>query len=396
MHTDLARRHILLVTHFFPAHGGGIELVAGQLMQALAGGSFRLTWFAGDCDASPADRDNLQIEPVWCWNIIERRFGIPLPIWAPRGFYRLWKCVGTCDLVHIHDYLYPGNIAAFVFARLRGKPVMVTQHIGEIPFNNRFLRRLVGGLNRSLGRLMLGGADRVVFVSNTVRGYFSQFTTFKQTPTLIANGLDNMLFTPALPPTRSVLRERLHLAANQQLFLFVGRFVEKKGLHILHALATVFQQHHWVFVGRGPLDPTSWGLPNVTVFPLLTQTEIVPIYQAADLLVLPSKGEGFPLVVQESMACGTPAMVGVDTAGALPCLKDHVYSADAATGDAISSWSSALGNFVGQDGNTRAAMRQRVAQLAAEQWSWRQCAAEYKKCIDTLRSLNTHTQDNKN
>ncbi len=385
MHTAPARRHILLVTHFFPAHGGGIERVAGQLMQAQVAGPFRLTWFASDGDVPPPDRVNLQIEPVWCWNIFEKRFGIPLPIWAPRGFVRLWKCVGRCDLVHVHDYLYLGNIAAFLFARLRRKPVLVTQHIGEIPFNSSLLRGLVWGLNRSLGRLMLGGADQTVFVSNTVRAYFSQFTHFKNPPALIANGLDNTLFTPALQATRNLLREHLHLVPDQHLFLFVGRFVEKKGLHILRALASVFQQHRWVFIGRGPLDPSTWGLPNVTVMPLLAQTDIVPIYQAADLLVLPSKGEGFPLVVQESMACGTPAMVGLDTAGALPCLTNHVYSADAATEDAISNWSSALGNFLGEDGNTRAAMRQRVAQLAAEQWSWRQCAAEYEKCIDTLQ-----------
>lgn len=385
MHNDPARRHILLVTHYFPAHGGGIEMVAGQLVQAQVASAYRLTWFASDCDVPPTENANLQVEPAWCWNVIERRFGIPLPIWAPQAVYRLWQCVGACAVVHLHDYLYPGNIAAFLFARMRGKPVLVTQHIGDIPFHNRFLSTLVGGLNRTLGRLILGRADRVVFVSNTVRAYFLQFTAFKNPPALIANGLDSTLFTPATPAAHSGLRDRLHLADDQRIFLFVGRFVEKKGLQILRGLAAAFAKHRWVFVGRGPLDPSSWGLPNVSVFPLLSQAEIVPLYQAADLLVLPSKGEGFPLVVQESMACGTPAMVGVDTAGALPCLIDHIYAADATAETAISIWTAALGEIVAQDNNTRAAMRQRVAQLAVEQWSWRRCAAEYEKCIDALQ-----------
>ena len=50
----------------------------------------------------------------------------------------------------------------------------------------------------------------------------------------------------------------------------------------------------------------------------LSQAELPPLYQAADLLVLPSVGEGFPLVVQEAMACGTPALVGDETAAGCP------------------------------------------------------------------------------
>src|SRR5207237_9060739 len=83
-------------------------------------------------------------------------------------------------------------------------------------------------------------------------------------------------------------------------------------------LAQELPQAQWIFAGWGPLDPAHWGLAHVAVHRNLSQAQLAPLYQAADLLVLPSVGEGFPLVVQEAMACGTPALVGDETAAGCP------------------------------------------------------------------------------
>jgi phosphatidylinositol alpha-1,6-mannosyltransferase len=44
-------------------------------------------------------------------------------------------------------------------------------------------------------------------------------------------------------------------------------------------------------------------------------------YRAADLFVMPSKGEGFGIAFLEAMACGTPAL-GLDVGGARDALAD--------------------------------------------------------------------------
>lgn len=373
---------ITLVTHYYPAHRGGIELVAAQIARRLAAShGAELSWHASDCDAPPVI-PGVACFPARAWNGIERRAGLPYPLWSVGALRRLTRAVREADAVHIHDCLYLPNLVAYAAARTAGKPVLVTQHIGMVPYRNPLLRLLLFVAYSVFARIVLGGADRVAFISESVRRYFQQFVSFRAPAELVPNGVDTAAFRPVDEARRTELRRALGVKPGDALLLFVGRFVEKKGLPLLHELVRRMPEATWLFAGWGPLDPKRWGLPNVQVVHGRSGGELAELYQAADLLVLPSTGEGFPLVVQEAMACGTPALAGTDTAAGCPDAAALLLSEEVGGADAVDRWQHRVRNLVGS--RELAALRPAVAAYAVKNWSWEQCAARYAALLHEL------------
>jgi glycosyltransferase involved in cell wall biosynthesis len=379
---------ILLVSHFYSTHGGGVETVALEVARQLSERhGCSITWIASDCDP-PVSAPGLQSLPMRCFNSLERVLGIPYPLWSMRSIGRMVRSIAAADVVHLHECLYMGNILAFFAARLHGKPVLVTQHIGAVPFKSAILRCIHEVMNRLLGRLILGGANQTVFISRSVQDYFEPRIRFNRRPQHIPNGVDAALFRPPRSPEEiNGLRRELNLPPEHPVLLFVGRFVEKKGLHLLKQMVQRTPQWVWAFAGHGVQDPGKWGLPNVVVYRGRRQATLVPLYHAADLLVLPSVGEGFPLVVQESLACGTPAVVSDDIPQALPEAASMLFSAMSPANQprerVVAAWLSKLESLL-QD---RKALREGAsarAGRARELWSWTRCGEAYAHILDKL------------
>lgn len=375
---------LILVTHYFSTHRGGVEKVAGELVGRLAKDhGWRATWVSSAGDVLPGGLgERVRLVPVGAWNGMERRFGIPWPIWHPRGLIRLWQAIGRADVLHLHDALYFGNLCACAMARLRGVPVIVTQHVGDVPYASALFRRAHASANRTLGRLVLGMAQQVVFVSPAVRDEFSRYCRFRSSPAYVPNGVDTSCFSPSGTLPECLEIHRAH-QSGRRVFLFVGRFVEKKGLAILHDLALRLPHDLWVFAGHGPLDPQSWNQPNVLVVRGESGAGLARYYRAADVLVLPSTGEGFPLVVQEAMACGTPAMVGEETAAGCPEARALLLVEKLGDAMAPMRWAGRLSEQPGRrDGSPR--RRSEVAAFARERWSWECATGQYAKLIGKL------------
>jgi glycosyltransferase involved in cell wall biosynthesis len=93
--------------------------------------------------------------------------------------------------------------------------------------------------------------------------------------------------------------------------LFVGRFVERKGIFdILKAARVLPEYEFWLVGGSKTTGSIKIAFPpNVrTVGFVEPYSQIVRYYAQATLCVFPSHWENFPIVGLEAMACGKPVV----------------------------------------------------------------------------------------
>jgi glycosyltransferase involved in cell wall biosynthesis len=380
---------LLCVSHYFESHRGGIEMVAGRLARSLAQSRVDVTWAA--CDASPPPTD-LPVLPLRASNLIERRSGLPFPLPGPISCARLISAIRRSQAVLVHDGMYPTSVVAIVAARLFRRPVVLVQHIGRVPASSLTLSTLFAIADRFLTRPMLRLASQVVFISATSARHFAEVSTRRE-PMLIFNGVDTDVFRPsASADDRRIEREQTGWPSDRPVILFVGRFLEKKGLLRLREMATMRPDLHWAFAGWGPCDPAAWNLQNVTVHRDRSGVDLAPLYRAADLLVLPSKSEGFPLVVQEALACGLRPICCDDGANADPAAAGHVTSIsnDGSETEVVTRYIAAINALVLAPNGT--AERSERAKFARQRYAWHVATQRYRAVFTSLiAELNSLT-----
>lgn len=371
---------ILMVNHYFESHRGGIEIVAGKIAADLAEQGHEVCWAASDASAPPSG-PLLRAQPLLAWNIIERLTGLPMPLLMPAGLSRLTGEVRRADAIIVHDGLYMTSLVALAVGRRFGKPALLVQHIGEIPYRSLILRKVMRLANRWLVAPALSRADQVVFISETVRRYFAGIE-FRRPPLTLFNGIGDG-FKVATADERADLRREFDIPEATRAALFVGRFVEKKGLAHIREAARDRPETLFLLAGWGPIDPRGWKLPNVRVLEGLSGPALARVYRAADVFVLPSVGEGLPLVLQEALASGLPVICGKDTAAADPEAGHWFRPIDVElheplqTGRALAEAIDAAPAFDPEEARRRSA-------FALERYSWAKTSRRYAHVLAAL------------
>jgi len=293
-----------------PPHAGGLELVVHNLVEGLRARGHDLRWIASSAPEAPGRSGHLVRVPAW--NLLERTAHVPLPLWGPEAHRQLWNGCRWADVVHVHDCLYPSSASAIAVARLLRRPVVMTQHIARVPYGP-LLDAVQALAYRTLGRALLRSVDEVAVYSPHVARHVERLGVSRPAH-LISLGFDARFASPT-PAARRAARAAYELPEHAKLALFVGRLVPKKGVDQLAALQRTAPRDMllWV-VGDGPLAHLVADLPRTRHVRSVPYEHMHTLFAAADLLILPSRGEGFPLAVQEALLTGLPAVVSDDPA----------------------------------------------------------------------------------
>ena len=124
---------------------------------------------------------------------------------------------------------------------------------------------------------------------------------------VIANGVDTDNFCPK---DKLKIRSLLGLPTDKKVVLFVAEFATDnpfKGGGILREIIMdqAFSKTIFVTVGGN----TGVQLPNHICYPYVSnEFDLANLYAACDVMLYPTQADNLPLVVLESMACGTPVI----------------------------------------------------------------------------------------
>ncbi|MGR6962958.1 glycosyltransferase [Geodermatophilus sp. URMC 61] len=208
----------------------------------------------------------------------------------------------------VHAHLFASAAAAVHAVRDRSVPLVVTEHT-EGPWRD--------GRARAVSGLVYRDADLVVAVSSAIRDLL--VTGYGVAPERV----EVLLPTTAAPP---VVASR-SADPGRPVVGVVGRLVPEKGVDVFLRAATlasaVVPQARFLVVGDGPLRPdlehraAVLGLADAVTFTGY-RSDAPRLLAGLDVLAVPSRSDGSPLVVCEAMAAGVPVVAS--RVGGLPDL----------------------------------------------------------------------------
>jgi teichuronic acid biosynthesis glycosyltransferase TuaC len=221
------------------------------------------------------------------------------------------------DCIDAH-FVYPDGFAAVRLGRKLHLPVVVSARGSDIHRYSSF--RLI----RPMLHWTLAHADGAIAVSADLKNRMSALGIPESKIQVISNGVDIERFQPR---DAKSARKQLGLPEEGFVLVSVGSLIESKGHHLLIAavaeLARSFPQLRLYILGEGDYRSALEQLvrekkmqDRVFFFGNRPNEELPLWFSAADLSCLISSREGWPNVVSEALACGTPVLA--TRAGGIP------------------------------------------------------------------------------
>lgn len=238
------------------------------------------------------------------------------------------KRKGLCDAIDAH-FAHPEGIAAALLGTVFRTPFVITLRGSEfLHYKFRFRRYW---MSWALKRAAL-----VIAVSEGLRDLAVQMGAHPEHTAVIPNGINSEIFHLR---ERAECRRKFGLSGETRVILAVGSLAPIKCHEkMVRALRGVIDggipAQLWLAGGTGRsgrheavirTEIAACGLENdVRFLGEIPQAELAEYMAAADVFCLASSREGWPNVVNEALACGTP-VVATDV-GAVRCMipsKEH-------------------------------------------------------------------------
>lgn len=221
------------------------------------------------------------------------------------------------DLIHINNLHYSQALIAYIAARLRRLPIVITPHVHAEQRETH---------NVGYMRTILRGSDAILTDTQAEKEYIVGRGWNRD---VVVGGIGLRLGCfPPLDQQQS--RAHFGLPEDGFVILFLGRKTDYKGLDVcLEAFSALCQERQNIyFLAVGPETDFSqklWtqysGLERLVVRGIVSDEERLTALAACDVLVMPSVGEAFGIVYLEAWAYRKP-VIGAKIASVSSIVSD--------------------------------------------------------------------------
>jgi teichuronic acid biosynthesis glycosyltransferase TuaC len=231
------------------------------------------------------------------------------------------------ELISAH-WAFPQGIFAYFIKKILKKPYCVTYHGSDIhSLNKKRFKKITKILNQ---------AECNIFVSKSLKNAANNKGYFGENFKIIENGVNTELFFP-LPNVKIMEIKNQLFKKNCKIVGFVGNLnyvkrADKLGEIFLGVQSQSSEIITFLVVGDGPfkhsLEKFSYEHNlNVIFTGKVEPSEINYYLNIMDILILPSRNEGFPCIVLEAHASGI-SVVGSSNGGIIEAIGDDSYIVD--------------------------------------------------------------------
>src|SRR5690349_9535386 len=142
-----------IVTHNYPPHPGGLEVIVEELAHGFARRHDVVVVSTEWLGLRGIARDeDMPVHRLRAWHGAEAR-GVPYALPLGPGLGAARRALRDCDLIHAHGSLYATTLLGLL-ARRSGVPLVVTEHVGFVHYRSRAINAV-----QRLAWLLIG--DRV-------------------------------------------------------------------------------------------------------------------------------------------------------------------------------------------------------------------------------------------